>query len=156
MFRGTKYTRSPEVKSERTTLPRQHYGRVVATTSTCSWNSKNYISDVTLITFFPILEKYRALKPTRQLSVPSQQFISPGYLIYILRCPEDAPEIFGRISYRAEMPISLGYPYDILGYPTEILFPSNGKNLNAFINFGQIQYQSSLMDVIYLCVVSGR
>ena len=30
------------------------------------------------------------------------------------------------------------------------------KNLNALIDFGQIQYQSSLMDVIYLCVVLGR
>ena len=30
------------------------------------------------------------------------------------------------------------------------------KNLNAPIDFGQIQYQSSLMDVIYLCVVLGR
>ena len=30
------------------------------------------------------------------------------------------------------------------------------KNLNASIDFGQIQDQSSLMDVIYLCVVLGR
>ena len=30
------------------------------------------------------------------------------------------------------------------------------KILNASIDFGQIQYQSSLMDVIYLCVVLGR
>ena len=30
------------------------------------------------------------------------------------------------------------------------------KNLNASIDFGQIQYQSSLMNVIYLCVVLGR
>ena len=30
------------------------------------------------------------------------------------------------------------------------------KNLNASIDFGQIQYQSSLMDVIYFCVVLGR
>ena len=30
------------------------------------------------------------------------------------------------------------------------------KNLNATIDFGQIQYQSSLMDVIYLCLVLGR
>ena len=30
------------------------------------------------------------------------------------------------------------------------------QNLNALIDFGQIQYQSSLMGVIYLCVVLGR
>ena len=30
------------------------------------------------------------------------------------------------------------------------------KNLNVSIDFGQIQYQSSSMDVIYLCVVLGR
>ena len=30
------------------------------------------------------------------------------------------------------------------------------KNLNALIGFGQIRYQSSLMNVIYLCVVLGR
>ena len=30
------------------------------------------------------------------------------------------------------------------------------KNLKASIDFGQIQYQSSLIDVIYLCVVLGR
>ena len=30
------------------------------------------------------------------------------------------------------------------------------KNLNALIDFGQIQYQSSLTDVIYLCVVLRR
>ena len=30
------------------------------------------------------------------------------------------------------------------------------KILNASIDFGQIQYQSSLIDVIYLCVVLGR
>ena len=49
MFRVTKYARSPEVKSECTTLqkPRQHYERVVVVQ-----NSKNYISDVTLNFFF--------------------------------------------------------------------------------------------------------
>ena len=31
-----------------------------------------------------------------------------------------------------------------------------GKNLNASMDFGQSQYQSSLMDVIYLCVDLGR
>ena len=30
------------------------------------------------------------------------------------------------------------------------------KNVNAWINFGQIQYQSFLIDIIYLCVVLGR
>ena len=30
------------------------------------------------------------------------------------------------------------------------------KNLNASIDFGQIQYQSSLMHVIYSCVILGR
>ena len=57
--------------------------------------------------------------------IPSQQWISPAYPIYILRCPGNAPEIFSRISYRAEIPISLGYLYDILGYPTDILFISD-------------------------------
>ena len=30
------------------------------------------------------------------------------------------------------------------------------KNLNALIDFGQIQYQSSLINIIYLCVVLRR
>ena len=29
------------------------------------------------------------------------------------------------------------------------------KNLNASIDFGQIQYQSSVIDIIYLCTVLG-
>ena len=32
----------------------------------------------------------------------------------------------------------------------------NQKNLNATIDFGEIQYQSSLINIIYLCVVLGR
>ena len=30
------------------------------------------------------------------------------------------------------------------------------NNLNASIDFGQVQYQSSLIDIIYLCIVLGR
>ena len=30
------------------------------------------------------------------------------------------------------------------------------KNLNASIDFGQIQYQRSLIDVLYLCAILGR
>ena len=44
------------------------------------------------------------------VSPPSQQWISAGYPIYVPRYPRDASGIFSRISYRAEMPISLGYP----------------------------------------------
>ena len=32
----------------------------------------------------------------------------------------------------------------------------NLKKFERSVDFGQIQYQSSLMDVIYLCVVLGR
>ena len=55
---------------------------------------------------------------------PSQQWISAGYPIYVVRYPRDASRIFRRISYRAKMPISLGRPYYILGYSMDILFVS--------------------------------
>ena len=67
---------------------------------------------------------YRKKYLNNKLKEPSQQWISAGYPIYILRYPRDAPAIFSRISYRAEMPISLGRPKYILGYPMDILFVS--------------------------------
>ena len=32
----------------------------------------------------------------------------------------------------------------------------NLKNLNAPIDFGQIEHQSSLVDILYLCKILGR
>ena len=57
-----------------------------------------------------------------QFAVRTWKWLLPVYPIYVQRCPGNVPEMFGRISHRAETPISMGYLYDILGYPTDILF----------------------------------